>query len=171
LTAGEQASLRGFPPSTANLIAALAERAGPGVVGSGDITAIFSVLVAGSDMEEPIADLTRGVLDGHVVLTRDIAERGRFPAVDIRQSVSRSLPDAASKHENETIARARSLLAVYEDAEPMIQTGLYVDGSDPRIDEAKRLWPKLDAFITLKSPNGIPSSYEALEACFLPDPG
>ena len=80
LTAGEAPSLRGFPPSTANLIAALCERAGPGPFGKGDITGVFSVLVAASDMDEPVADITRGVLDGHVVLDRVIAERGRFPA-------------------------------------------------------------------------------------------
>lgn len=164
LTAGEQASLRGFPPSTANLIASLAERAGPGLEdGGGDITAIFSVLVAGSDMEEPIADITRGVLDGHIVLTRGIAERGRFPAVDVRQSVSRSLPDAASPEENEKIGKVRRLLAVYEDAEPMIQTGLYVDGSDARIDEAKQLWPALDAFISLRVSEGVDASFAALD--------
>jgi len=163
LTAGEQASLRGFPPSTSNMIAALAERAGPGLENSGDITALFSVLVAGSDMDEPIADITRGVLDGHIVLTRSIAERGRFPAVDIRQSVSRSLPAAALPAENELIGQARRIIAAYEDAEPMIQTGLYVDGSDQRIDQAKKLWPDLDAFIGLQSPDGIESSFELLK--------
>ena len=96
LTAGEAPSLRGFPPSTANLIAALCERAGPGPFGKGDITGVFSVLVAASDMDEPIADITRGVLDGHVVLDRGIAERGRFPAIDVRRSVSRSLPAIAT---------------------------------------------------------------------------
>lgn len=164
LTAGENASLRGFPPSTVNMIAALAERAGPGREGTGDITAIFSVLVAGSDMEEPIADITRGVLDGHIVLTRAISERGRFPAVDLRQSVSRSLPDAANETENELISNARRILAVYEDAEPMIQTGLYVDGSDARIDQAKRIWPALDDFIAKRSPDGVQSSFDALSA-------
>ena len=96
LTAGESPSLRGFPPSTANLIASLCERAGPGPFGKGDISGIFSVLVAASDMDEPIADITRGVLDGHVVLDRGIAERGRFPAIDVRRSVSRSLPGIAT---------------------------------------------------------------------------
>ena len=100
LTAGEAPTLRGFPPSTANLIAALCERAGPGPFGKGDITAVFSVLVAASDMDEPIADITRGVLDGHVVLDRGIAERGRFPAIDVRRSVSRSLPGIATEEEN-----------------------------------------------------------------------
>ncbi|CAG0910687.1 unnamed protein product, partial [Cyprideis torosa] len=92
---GERANLRGYPASTGPAIAALCERAGPGSEMQGDITAVFSVLVAGSDMDEPIADMLRGVLDGHIVLDREIAERGRFPAIDLLRSVSRALPDAA----------------------------------------------------------------------------
>lgn len=104
------------------MIAALAERAGPGGRRSGDgaITGVFSVLVAGSDMEEPVADITRGVLDGHVVLERAIAERGRFPAIDIGRSVSRCLPGAADELENALIAEVRRNLGAYERAEPMI---------------------------------------------------
>lgn len=151
LTGGESPSLRGFPPSTSPAIAGLCERAGPGPKGAGDITAVFTVLVAGSDMDEPIADMTRGVLDGHIVLSRAIAERGRFPAIDMRRSVSRSLPDAASAEENRLIARARRVLATYEDAEAMIQIGLYRAGSDPAIDEAIRVFPKLDAFFAARS--------------------
>lgn len=148
LTAGEAPSLRAYPPSTANQIAQLAERAGPGPQGAGDITAVFSVLVAGSDMEEPVADITRGVLDGHIVLERAIAERGRFPAVDVRRSVSRCLPGVANTAENILINHARRIISAYEKAAPMIQTGLYVKGSDPLVDEAITYWPKLDAFFT-----------------------
>ncbi len=148
LTAGEAPSLRAYPPSTANQIAQLAERAGPGPQGCGDITAVFSVLVAGSDMEEPVADITRGVLDGHIVLDREIAERGRFPAVDVRRSVSRCLPGVANTGENTLINHARRIISAYEKAAPMIQTGLYVRGSDPLVDEAITYWPKLDAFFT-----------------------
>lgn len=151
LTAGEAPSLRAYPPSTANQIAQLAERAGPGPQGSGDITAVFSVLVAGSDMEEPVADITRGVLDGHIVLDREIAERGRFPAVDVRRSVSRCLPGVANTGENTLINHARRIISAYEKAAPMIQTGLYVRGSDPLVDEAITYWPKLDAFFTRSS--------------------
>jgi flagellum-specific ATP synthase len=163
LTAGEAASLRAYPPSTANLIAALCERAGPGPVGRGDITGIFSVLVAGSDMEEPVADITRGVLDGHVVLERAIAERGRFPAIDVRRSVSRSLPAIASEGENALLARLRRLLTAYEDAALMVQTGLYVAGSDPEIDRAIRLWPAIDAFFTERHPS-VGASFARLGA-------
>ncbi|PZQ52381.1 MAG: flagellum-specific ATP synthase FliI [Rhodovulum sulfidophilum] len=164
LTAGEAPSLRGFPPSVSNLIAALCERAGPGVFGKGDITGVFSVLVAGSDMDEPIADIARGVLDGHVVLDRAIAERGRFPAVDVRRSVSRSLPGIASEAENAWILGTRRLLTAYENAALMIQTGLYVPGSDPAIDEAARLWPALDAFFAEPAPDGVAASFARLAA-------
>ncbi len=162
LTAGEASSLRGFPPSTANLIAALCERAGPGAFGKGDITGVFSVLVAASDMDEPIADITRGVLDGHVVLDRGIAERGRFPAIDVRRSVSRSLPGIATDAENAMLARLRRVLTAYENAALMIQTGLYAPGSDAAIDEAITLWPRLDAFFTEKAPGGPAESFAQL---------
>lgn len=151
LTAGETPSLRAYPPSTFRTVAALAERAGPGAGTAGDITAIFSVLVAGSDMDEPIADMMRGILDGHVVLERAIAERGRFPAIDIRRSVSRSLPKAASEEENRLLAEGRALIAAYEEAAAMIQTGLYAKGGDPVIDRAIDIWPALDAFVADKS--------------------
>jgi flagellum-specific ATP synthase len=148
LAAGEAPSLRAYPPSTAHAIAQLCERAGPGADGQGDITAIYSVLVAGSDMEEPVADITRGVLDGHVILERAIAERGRFPAVDVRRSVSRSLPGAASEAENRLIALARRRIGVYEDVEPMIRTGLHVSGADPEVDAAIAAHEAIEGFVT-----------------------
>lgn len=148
LAAGEPPSLHAYPPSTFHAIASLVERAGPGVAGDGDITAIFSVLVAGSDMDEPVADMVRGVLDGHVVLDRAIAERGRFPAVNVRKSVSRSLPAAASADENALLSEARALLAVYEDAALIIQAGLYAPGSDVATDRAIKIFPALDRFLT-----------------------
>ncbi|MEE2861410.1 MAG: FliI/YscN family ATPase [Pseudomonadota bacterium] len=163
LAAGEPASYRGFPPSVSNLIMALAERAGPGPEGTGDITGIFSVLVAGSDMEEPVADILRGTLDGHVVLERAIAERGRFPAVDVVRSVSRSLPDAATAIENQLIARARAALGAYAESELMIRAGLYAPGSDPKLDEAVRLFPQLDDFAARRSASTA-DSFTALEA-------
>jgi flagellum-specific ATP synthase len=165
LAAGEEASLRGYPPSVAHMIMSLAERAGPGPQGSGDITGIFSVLVPGSDMEEPVADILRGALDGHVVLDRKIAERGRYPAVDLLRSVSRSLPGAATDPENVLIAEARKLLGAYDRAELMIQAGLYVSGSDPLIDRAIMVWPALDGFLSEDAPDGIEGSFRRLSAC------
>ena len=165
LAAGEGAALRGYPPSTAHLLMALAERAGPGAEGQGDITAIFTVLVAGSDMEEPVADILRGVLDGHVVMDRGIAERGRFPAIDLLRSVSRSLPAAATPDENRLIAEARRLLGAWDRAELMIQSGLYAHGSDPLIDRAIAVWPALDAFLAEDAPQGIGQSFRRLAEC------
>lgn len=164
LAAGEAASLRGYPPSVAHAIMALAERAGPGPeCAGGDITAVFTVLVAGSDMEEPIADILRGVLDGHVVMDRAIAERGRFPAVDVLRSISRSLPDAASDAENRLIGMARQLLGAWDRSEMMIQAGLYAKGSDPLVDMAIALWPALDAFLAEDAPQaGIAGSFARL---------
>ncbi|WP_372603871.1 FliI/YscN family ATPase [Actibacterium sp.] len=165
LAAGESATLRGFPPSTAQMIMSLAERAGPGAGDAGDITAVFSVLVAGSDMEEPVADILRGVLDGHVVLDRQIAERGRFPAIDLLRSVSRSLPVAATEAENVVIARARQLLGAYDRAELMIRAGLYAAGSDPVIDAAIRVWPALDAYLATAEAEDSTQSFARLAAC------
>ena len=168
LAAGEPPSYRGFPPSVSNLIMALSERAGPGLDGSGDITGIFSVLVAGADMEEPVADILRGTLDGHVVLDRTMAERGRFPAVDVVRSVSRSLPDAATPEENAMIAKARGALGAYAESELMIRAGLYAPGSDVRLDEAVRLFPQLDEFVA-KPGAGVAQSFGLLaEALRLP---
>lgn len=164
LAAGEPASLRGFPPSTSHLIMSLAERAGPGTEGTGDITAVFSVLVAGSDMDEPVADILRGVLDGHVVMEREIAERGRYPAINLLRSVSRSLPHAATEAENALISRARRLLGAYDRAEMMIQAGLYAAGSDPQVDAAIRVWPALDAFLSEDAPEGATESFARLRA-------
>ena len=160
--AGELPSLRGFPASTAHTIMSLCERAGPGAEGQGMITAILSVLVAGSDMDEPVADILRGVLDGHVVMDREIAERGRYPAIDLLRSVSRSLPAAADTAENEMIGRARSLLGAYARSETMVRAGLYAEGSDPELDIAVRVWAELDAFLAENETVSIRNSFDRL---------
>jgi flagellum-specific ATP synthase len=163
LAAGEAPALRAYPPSTSAELAALCERAGPGAEGQGDITAVFTVLVAGSDMEEPVADMVRGTLDGHVVLDRAIAERGRFPAVDLRRSVSRSAPAAWSEAEADLARRARAAVATYEEAQPMIQSGLYAPGADVALDEAVKLWPDLDRFVAeVTRPAGPEASFARL---------
>ncbi|MCK0095783.1 FliI/YscN family ATPase [Yoonia sp. F2084L] len=167
---GEHANLRGFPASTGAAVAQLCERAGPGVGMAGDITAIFSVLVAGSDMEEPIADMLRGMLDGHVVLDRGLAEKGQFPAVDVVRSVSRSLPDAATVQENAIIANARRSLGTYAEAELMIQSGLYVAGSDPQIDAAIQCAPALNAFLMMKDQRGTLAHFAKLRQALASGP-
>lgn len=162
LASGESASLRGYPPSMSHMIMSLCERAGPGVVGSGDITAVFTVLVAGSDMDEPLADILRGVMDGHIVMDRSIAERGRYPAIDLLRSVSRSLPRAASGDENELINSARRILGAYSRSELAIQAGLYVRGSDAEVDEAIIRWPNLDGFLAEDEARGTAHSFKRL---------
>jgi flagellum-specific ATP synthase len=156
--AGEMPVLRGFPASTSHAVMSLCERAGPGAGGAGDITALFTVLVAGSDMDEPVADILRG----HVVLDREIAERGRYPAIDALRSVSRSLPRAAGDEENALIARARELLGRYARSETMLRAGLYAEGSDPALDQAIRAWPDLDGFLAASEPGDIANSFARL---------
>ena len=166
VASGEAPVLRGYPPSTAHLIMSLCERAGPGKEDQGDITGVFSVLVAGSDMEEPIADILRGVLDGHVILDREIAERGRYPAIDVLRSVSRSLPTAATADENKLISRARKYISTYEQNALMIRAGLYTSGSDQDVDTSVQLWPELDTYLAKLEPHGIENSFAQLELVF-----
>ena len=163
VASGEAPVLRGYPPSTSHLIMSLCERAGTGNESQGDITGIFSVLVAGSDMDEPVADILRGVLDGHIVLDRAIAERGRYPAIDLPRSVSRSLPAAANAAENKLIAQARKILSDYDRNAMMIQAGLYTQGADPNVDIAVQLWPELDAFLAKPESQEIAQSFTRLE--------
>lgn len=162
IAAGEMPALRGFPASTAHQIMALSERAGPGGAGAGDITGLFSVLVAGSDMDEPIADILRGVLDGHVVLDRGLAERGRFPAIDVLRSVSRSLPDIAASHENACLATLRQLLNAHARNDTMIRAGLYKAGSDALVDQAIAALPEIESFLTGPSPQGPEEAFAQL---------
>ncbi|WP_338549687.1 FliI/YscN family ATPase [Roseovarius phycicola] len=162
VAAGELPALRGFPASTAHMLMSICERAGPGEVDQGDITAVLSVLVAGSDMDEPISDILRGVLDGHVVMDRQIAERGRYPAIDLLRSVSRSLPAAATDSENALILQARSLLGSYQSSETMVRAGLYSDGSDPILDQAIRAWPDLDSFVAEQESQNTQHSFDRL---------
>lgn len=162
IASGEIPAMQGYPVSTSSMIMSLCERAGPGDIGAGDITALFSVLVAGSDMEEPIADILRGVLDGHVVLDREIAERGRYPAINLLKSLSRSLPMAATVAENQLIQTARQLLGAYEESALMIRAGLYVSGSDPLLDRAIKIWPDLDKFLGDTESLGVENSFRRL---------
>jgi flagellum-specific ATP synthase len=126
----------------------LLERAGPGLEGrGGSITALFTVLVEGEDHDEPVADAVRGILDGHVVLERRIAEAGRFPAVNVLRSLSRAAPGILSAEEKALLARARRLLALHADMADMVRLGAYRPGSDPEVDEAVRLAPRIEALL------------------------
>ncbi len=146
LAAGEPPATRGYPPSMWSSLPRLLERAGTGTRG-GSITGIYTVLVEGDDQLEPVADAARSLLDGHIVLSRRLAERGHFPSVDVLASVSRVMPDVASPDHLRLAQSAREALAVYRDAEDLIATGAYQSGGDPRIDAARRLEPALREFL------------------------
>jgi flagellum-specific ATP synthase len=146
LSAGEPPTAKGYTPTVFTELPKLLERAGPGL-GEGAITAIFTVLVDGDDHNEPIADAVRGILDGHIVMQRTIAERGRYPAINILKSVSRTMPKSADPQFWPTIQKARAVMATYADMEELIRLGAYRAGSSPEVDEAIRLHEPLEAFL------------------------
>src|ERR1700744_4875237 len=137
LSSGEPPATRGYPP---RVFAELPRRLGRGRAGPegtvGHIAALFSVLVEGDDHNEPVADAVRGILDGHIVLERRIAERGRYPAIDVLRSLSRAVPGCNGPDENALARRARALLALHQDMADMVRLGAYRAGSDPAVDEA-----------------------------------
>ena len=147
LSAGEPPASKGYTPTVFSEMPKLLERAGPGI-GQGSITGLFTVLVEGDDHNEPISDSVRGIVDGHIVLDRTIAERNRYPAINILRSVSRTLPTCNSADENRIIDRARSLMAVYEDMAELIRLGAYRHGSDPAVDEAIRYHQGMEKFLS-----------------------
>jgi flagellum-specific ATP synthase len=147
LSAGEPPTTKGYPPTVFAELPKLLERAGPGAAGKGTITGLFTVLVDGDDHNEPIADAVRGILDGHIVLDRAIAERGRYPAVNILRSVSRTMPACNSDKENEIVTRARRYLAAYENMAEMIRLGAYRKGANKEVDEAINFYGPLEEFL------------------------
>ena len=153
LSGGEPPASRGYTPAVFAELPKLLERAGPGE-GKGTITGLFTVLVEGDDHNEPIADAVRGILDGHIVLDRDIAEHGRFPAINILRSLSRTMPGCNSEDENELVKHARRLMAAYSNMEELIRLGAYRAGSDPEVDEAIRYHDALEAFLSQNQAEG-----------------
>jgi flagellum-specific ATP synthase len=147
LSAGEPPTSKGYPPTTFTELAKLLERAGPGPKGEGNITGLFSVLVEGDDHNEPISDAVRGIIDGHLVLDRAIAQRGRYPAINVLKSVSRAIPKCNSDAENGLLQQARELLSTYEDMAELIRLGAYRKGSDPKVDRAILLYDSIETFL------------------------
>jgi flagellum-specific ATP synthase len=152
LAAGEPPTTRGFTPSVFAELPRLLERAGPGPERTdggrqGTITGLFTVLVDGDDHNEPIADAVRGILDGHVVMSRAIAERGRYPAIDVLKSISRTAPEVYAEAERPLVSEARKVLSAYADMEELIRLGAYTQGSNPAVDRAIVLNEPMEAFL------------------------
>ena len=146
LSAGEPPTAKGYTPTVFTELPRLLERAGPGTE-QGTITGIFTVLVDGDDYNEPIADAVRGILDGHIVMERAIAERGRYPAINVLKSVSRTMPRAADPAYLPALTRARQVMATYADMEELIRLGAYRAGTSPEVDDAIRLHKPLEEFL------------------------
>jgi flagellum-specific ATP synthase len=164
LSAGEPPTAKGFTPTVFSELPRLLERAGTGS-GRGTITGMFSVLVEGDDHNEPIADAVRAILDGHIVMERSIAERGRYPAINVLKSVSRSMPRAADPAYLPLLTRTRQVMATYADMEELIRLGAYRPGASPEVDEAIRLHGPLEAFLaqSKEESTSLADGYQRLE--------
>jgi flagellum-specific ATP synthase len=148
LAIGEPPATKGYPPSVFALMPALVERAGNDADGRGSITAFYTVLTEGDDhRHDPIADAARAILDGHIVLSRDLAEAGHYPAIDIEASISRVMPAVVPVAQQKLAQRFRQVYSAYSQQRDLITIGAYQKGSDPRVDEAIALWPALSAFL------------------------
>jgi flagellum-specific ATP synthase len=164
LATGEPPTAKGYPPTVFSELPRLLERAGPGLVNSGSVTGLFTVLVEGDDHNEPIADAVRGILDGHIVMERAIAERGRYPAVNVLRSISRTMPGCVPEAVRPVLQEAREYLSVYTDMEELIRLGAYRKGSDPKVDRAIGVNPALEAFLSQSQDErtSISEGYELL---------
>jgi flagellum-specific ATP synthase len=176
LAAGEPPTTKGYTPTVFTELPKLLERAGPGPIRAdgtqaGPITGIFTVLVDGDDHNEPIADAVRGILDGHIVMDRAIAERGRFPAIKVLRSISRTMPGCQTERERGITSEARKVLAAYSDMEELIHIGAYRAGADVLVDRAIRLNPALEAFLgqDKDESTNIEVGFDKLEAILAAD--
>ncbi|HET9391461.1 MAG TPA: flagellar protein export ATPase FliI [Steroidobacteraceae bacterium] len=167
LAIGEAPATKGYPPSVFARLPQLVERAGNGAQGSGSITAFYTVLTEGEDHNnDPVADAARAVLDGHIVLSRRIAESGHYPAVDVEASVSRAMHEICSAAQLQSARQFRQILATYQQNRDLIAVGAYQRGSDPRVDNAVTLWPGMQKFLQqdMKERVNFAASLTALSA-------
>ena len=160
LAVGEPPATRGYPPSVFAKLPQLAERAGNGSVGGGSITAFYTILVEGDDQMDPIADAARAILDGHIILSRLLADSGHYPAIDIEGSISRVMPALLSQEELDLVRRFKQLYSRFQRSRDLISVGAYVRGSDPEIDEAIAMYPRLEAFLR----QGIPERFDVIHS-------
>jgi len=156
LALGEPPAMKGYTPSVFSQLSRLLERAG--TADNGSITAFYTVLVESDDLNEPIADTVRGTLDGHVVLSRELASQNHYPAIDIANSVSRVMPAVVSPEHVQLASRLRELLARYERSRDLVQIGAYESGTDPALDEALARLPAIEAFLRQR-----PDEFDDLE--------
>jgi flagellum-specific ATP synthase len=147
LAIGEPPATKGYTPSVFAKLPQLVERAGNGAAGRGSITAFYTVLIEGDDPQDPVADSARAILDGHIVLTRDLADQGHYPAIDIEASISRAMTELLAPEDLEAARRFKHLFSAYRRARDLIMVGAYVRGSDPVVDRAIALFPQLSAFL------------------------
>jgi len=170
LAIGEPPATKGYPPSVFAKLPQLVERAGNGEDGHGSITAIYTVLAEGDDPNDPIVDASRAILDGHIVLSRSMADGGIYPAVDVESSVSRAMTHCTTDSQQQLIARFRQVYSTYQENRDLVSVGAYQAGSNPQLDEAIALWPAIVDF--LRQPHtecvGVSKSLEDLRALFEP---
>jgi flagellum-specific ATP synthase len=155
LAIGEAPATKGYPPSVFARLPQLVERAGNGAEGSGSITAFYTVLTEGDDANDPVADAARAILDGHIVLSRRIAESGHYPAIDVEASVSRAMHEISSPAQIQIARQFRQTLATYQQNRDLIAVGAYQRGSDPRVDNAVTLWPRMQKFLQQDIPERV----------------
>jgi len=156
LAVGEPPATKGYPPSVFSKLPQLIERAGNGGEGQGSITAFFTVLTEGDDLQDPIADAARAILDGHIVLSRELADAGHYPAVDIEGSISRVMPMVTSEEHQQLARELKQVYSVYQQNKDLIAIGAYSKGNDPRIDQSINLLPVLNFFLQQKMNEVIP---------------
>jgi len=170
LSVGEPPATKGYPPSVFAMLPKLLERTGTSDRGS--ITGLYAVLVESDDLDEPISDAVRGILDGHIVLSRELARRGHYPAVDVLASISRVMPDVVDADHRAAAQRAVASMAAYRSAEDLISIGAYVDGTNPEIDAAKQVKGRLDEFLRqdMFASGSFEEAREGLLALFPPNP-
>ncbi|MFZ6686195.1 flagellar protein export ATPase FliI [Undibacterium sp. SXout11W] len=168
LAIGEPPATKGYPPSVFAKLPILVERAGNGKEGGGSITAFYTVLTEGDDQQDPIADSARAILDGHIVLDRTLAESGHYPAIDIEQSISRAMHSITTPEHQQLSRRLKQLYSRYERSRDLISVGAYAPGSDPLLDEAIRLQPRISAFLQqdIQQKFTISESMDGLRALF-----
>lgn len=162
LAVGEPPATKGYPPSVFARLPALVERAGNGSAEQGSITAFFTVLVEGDDLQDPIADAARAILDGHIVLSRELADAGHYPAIDVEKSISRVMPAVITQEHLVMSRTIKQCLALYNQSRELIQIGAYQKGSDPRLDQAIMIKPHIDAF-TLQDYREVVSYAKSLD--------